>query len=477
MEQDNTLQQDRSKKFLKAIGLYAIGNIGSKLITFLMVPLYTYFVNPADYGFYDLCLTLILAATPLMTLQLRDGAFRFLINNENENQRKAIVTFACKVMLSTTLLVVITGVGLSMLHPIRYMWHIILLLVVMSFYEVVTQMARGLRDLVGFVVSGFISAFGIGVFSVIFVVFLDMGIEGIFWANILARLVALIVIEFRVNIFRRYFTVLPDYNALRRELIKYTLPLMFGTFCWCVMDSSGRIFVERYLGLEVNGIYAVAFRFATVLQTLAVIYFQAWQEMALIHYESEDRDEYFSEMFNTYVYILSGLLICLTFVLKLNYDWLVDDKYASSLQYIYPMAIAVTFYALDLFVDLGYQCAKDTKRMLPSLLLAVFVNIIVSFLLVSRLGVWGVVLSSILAYVSLFVYRICDMRRYFKLSFYWKTIFPVLMVGLSSIPFYYIDVVGYNIMYLVFCLIVFWLFMPSAIKQKIMKNHPKNKRI
>ena len=81
MEQDNIIHQNRSKKFIKAIGLYAIGNLGSKLITFLMVPLYTYFVNPADYGLYDLSLTLIFFAIPFMTLQLRDGAFRFLVDN------------------------------------------------------------------------------------------------------------------------------------------------------------------------------------------------------------------------------------------------------------------------------------------------------------------------------------------------------------------------------------------------------------
>ena len=57
-EEANIKAKSRSSKFLKDIGIYAIGNIGSKIITFMMVPMYTYFVHDtSDFGYYDLCLT------------------------------------------------------------------------------------------------------------------------------------------------------------------------------------------------------------------------------------------------------------------------------------------------------------------------------------------------------------------------------------------------------------------------------------
>ena len=73
----NNTPTNRVSKFLKDIGIYAIGNIGSKVITFLMVPLYTYFVHDtSDFGYYDLCLQVCLLLMPFVTLQLRDGAYR-----------------------------------------------------------------------------------------------------------------------------------------------------------------------------------------------------------------------------------------------------------------------------------------------------------------------------------------------------------------------------------------------------------------
>ena len=87
-------QSERSSKFLKDLGIYAIGNLGSKIITFAMVPLYTFFVkDTGDFGYYDLCLTVIFLIMPFVTLQLRDGAFRFLLETRDCDARGRIITF------------------------------------------------------------------------------------------------------------------------------------------------------------------------------------------------------------------------------------------------------------------------------------------------------------------------------------------------------------------------------------------------
>ena len=82
-------EQNRNKKLINDIGIYAIGNLGSKLITFLMVPLYTYFISDvSDFGYYDLCLSVVFFFVPFVTLQLGDGAFRFLLNVGDDKARQ-----------------------------------------------------------------------------------------------------------------------------------------------------------------------------------------------------------------------------------------------------------------------------------------------------------------------------------------------------------------------------------------------------
>ena len=94
----------RGKQFLKSVGIYAVGNIGSKLITFLMIPLYTFFVETSEFGYYDLCLTAVMLLTSFASLQLRDGAFRFLIDSKTDEEKTEVVSATMR-LLSRSLLV------------------------------------------------------------------------------------------------------------------------------------------------------------------------------------------------------------------------------------------------------------------------------------------------------------------------------------------------------------------------------------
>lgn len=460
-------QEGRSAKLIKDIGIYAIGNIGSKMVTFLMVPLYSYFVSTENFGYYDICLTIIFFLIPFFTFQLRDGAFRFLMDSDTDERKDAIVTFTYRVLFSSTAIAVVVGLLGSMFVRIDYLWYVIGLLVVMCFYEVITQVTRGLGRTVVFVTAGILTSLGIGVFSLLFVAYMHMGIEGIFLANILARLISLVYIEIKVGIIRKYYVRKPRYGDIRRDIIKYSLPLMPGVVCWWLTGSSDRFFIEHYLGLGTNGIYAVALRFTSVLQTLATIFYQAWQETAIKQYESKDRDGFFSNLFNIYIYAFSFLLIIFCFMLKINYGWLVDSEYASSVMFIYPLSLSAMLFALSAFLDMGYQCSRDTIRTLPAIMLAAVVNVVMNYLLVQPFGVWGIIFTSIVSYGVLLTYRVHDMKRYFRLDFYKSSFMPIILVIAGILPYYYLSSVWSNISLMVAVTVIFVVIMPHNIKAAI----------
>ncbi len=441
--------KSRSTKFLKDLGIYAIGNLGSKIITFAMVAVYTHYVNKGELGYYDLCLTIIFLIIPFVTLQLRDGAFRFLLETQVTDQRSKIVTFVYRTLVSSSVICLVATILLAMFTSIDYVWYCFALLVVMSFFEVVTQVARGLGDNVGFVTAGIISSLGIFVFSIIFVVVLPWGINGIFIANILARILALIFLEMRLKIIATYFKPNVNLKQVARDLIKYSLPLLPGSLCWWLTGSSDRWFINYYLGIEVNGLYAVAFRFNSIILILSTIFYQAWQETAILQYNSPDRDKFFSKMFNTYIGVLAIIITAYSFILKSLYPIIIDANYQESVNYLYLMGISAVIFALAAFFDMGYQCAKDTSRTLPAIILAAVVNIVFNHFLVKYYGVYGAIATSIITYLVLFVYRLHDMKRYFKLSFYPSTTIAVLIILLGAVPFYFFNSWWMLILYMV----------------------------
>lgn len=195
----------RGKQFLKSVGIYAVGNIGSKLITFLMIPLYTFFVETSEFGYYDLCLTAVMLLTSFASLQLRDGAFRFLIDSKTDEEKTEVVSATMRLLSRSLLVFMLLSAIVSFVYPIRCLWLSFGLLVSMALIEVFGQMARGVGETKTFVVSNIISAFSIGALSVVFVVWCGWGITGIFLANIFARLIAVVYIEGRVGLLRKYF--------------------------------------------------------------------------------------------------------------------------------------------------------------------------------------------------------------------------------------------------------------------------------
>ncbi|MBQ2563693.1 MAG: lipopolysaccharide biosynthesis protein, partial [Muribaculaceae bacterium] len=382
----------RGKKFFKDLGIYSIGVLGSKLLTFLMIPLYTYFVEkPSDYGYFDLCLEFCLLLVPVVTLQLRDGAFRFLLETKDAHMRTKIVTFVYRTMFQSALVTILLAFVLLMFYPIRHLWLTVTLLITMSFYEVLIQVTRGLGNNKAFISGGLISSFGIGFFSVIFLVAFKMGIAGIFIANILARIVSIITIEIWMRTLSQYFKIKIDLKSISREIIKYSLPLIPVTLCGLLPPLSDRLFLSHFMGFEYSGIYAVTVRLCGIIYTLSTIFYLTWQENAIQQYNSPDRDSFFSKVFNGYIYVLALLFIGYIFIIKICFSWLIAPNYQASLNYLYPMGISWIIFAISNYFYLPYQCAKDTKSVVPAVIILAIINVTLNFILVPRLGIFGVI--------------------------------------------------------------------------------------
>lgn len=468
---------DRNKKFFKDFSIYAVGNLGSKLITFLMVPLYTYFVtNPSDFGQYDLCLTFCMMMMPLATLQLREGSFRFLLSADSDLERKPIINFVYRSIIGTNSLILLLALAVGVLSDFPYTWQTAALLMSMSVYEIQSQIIRGLGDNKTFVLMGITTSFGIGLLSIVMVAFLNMGINGIFLSNILSRIISMLIGECK----RR--TIIPFLKdcSINKEVISkilhFSLPLIPTAICWWITTSSNRYFLNYFCDSETVGIYAVASKFSSIVLTLSIIFYQTWQETAITQYASADKDRFFSRIFNTYLIVLCGLLVSYTFLVKINYSWLVGPNYQDSVQYIYLMGISAVLYAISAFFELGYQCSKETRRSIWSVLLTMLVNVALNFILVPRYGIFGAIAASIMSYLVLIAYRWQETsRRYYHIILNRRCLIPVFMIALCALPYSFCHSIWLNLLVPIASVIVIYLIIPATYIQQLLNKMPWKK--
>lgn len=465
-------KNNRGRTFFKNFGIYSVGVLGTRIITFLMVPLYTYFLDDtSDYGYYDLCLQLCMLLLPISTLQLRDGAFRFLVDNVDEEHRKKVVTFVCKAISRNIAIILIAGLLLTIFGHIEYAHYTVALLIAMTLHEVFGQITRGLRRNDIYVKCNLINALLIGMLSVLLVAIFKMGIEGIFLANIISRVVTVSIMLFQQKIFQKYFFFNLDVRTIRKEIFKYALPLIPTSLCWLFTTMSDRFFISYFVSMEANGIYAVTIRFTMILQTLTLIFYQTWQETAISQYRKPDRDIFFSKVFNYYMFALVTLLILYSYLLKVNYFWLVAPNYQNGVTYVYILGIiTIMMNTSSTFFELGYQCGKDTKRAVPALFLSALLNVILNFLITPHYGVNGVIFCSFVTYLFLCVYRFIDTKRFFKIHIQKNTMALCMIVILGYYLFELNLGVVVDMISMTILLVLVGVLMPNEVKNMVLSK-------
>ena len=427
----------RSGILIRTFSIYAIGTIGVKIIAFLLVPLYTHYLSREEMGYFDIAISAILFIVPLITCDLRDGVFRFLMDPEYKLKHHEINNFVLKLLIRNCLFVVFFTIILAPTIKINYWGVIIFTLIVYSLYEVIIQVVRGLGQTKLFVFLGILNTFIICILSIFFLIYLKWGVLSVFYANIISRIISLIIVEYKLKLFRTYLkTHRKTDKHINKKILYYSLPLLPNVISWWLIDSSNKFFIENYLGLDQNGIFSVAVKFSNILQAFVGIYYQTWQEIALKEMNSNDRDSFFSKMFNSYVYILSIGSIVFSLFLKLTYPYIIGANFTESLIYVLPLFISVIFYALSSFLDLAYQCSRKTSRGLPSIISTAILSVILNYILIQKFELWGIVFSSIISYFYLLIYRLIDSRFAFKIHLKKDTLYSTIILLAGAILFY-----------------------------------------
>lgn len=415
---------DRGKRFAKKTLIYSIGNFGSRVLTFLMLPYYTYNIPAADYGVYDVFLVTISLIMPILTLQTQEAIISGMIDKEQDNQQ---------IVKSTFLIVLLNSIAISVLYfvvskfiNIQYGIYFIALLTIKSIYTIVHQYARGLGK------TGLYAATGI-IYTLIFLglnilqlsVF-HTGIEGLLVSEAIASLISIIILFIGASEILSALKIKLDHAILKR-IVKYSLPLIPNNISWWLINASDRYVIGIFLGSVSNGIYAISYKFANIIQTITSLVYLAWQEISLEEYKSRDKAAFYSNFFNSYMkLLLSGVFvaICCTKFVTLTF---LSADYAEAWKYTGWLYLGIVFSALASFLNTCYLADGTTGELLKGTLMAGIINLVVDVALIKFIGVYAAALSTFVSSAALLVRRIVDNKKYYDLKVQWRE-----FIGLSG---------------------------------------------
>ena len=81
------MANNRNRYLMKNTIIFTLGNFGSKLISFFLIPLYTNVLTTTEYGVVDLVVTVGTVAVPVLTLNISESVMRFALDKDADKQK------------------------------------------------------------------------------------------------------------------------------------------------------------------------------------------------------------------------------------------------------------------------------------------------------------------------------------------------------------------------------------------------------
>ena len=434
---------DRNRKIVHNTIIFAIGNFGSKVLAYVMVLIYTHYIDAPDLGYYDLILTTVSLIQPIFIMGFNEGIYRWLIGNE-KTEIKEILSTCLKTTTFTSLCSIILLLLLNLKFQFRDISLIVFFIVSSMLYTMVQNAIRGLTNNKLYAASGILHSFIILLFEVIGLLILSMGIEALLISKILANVFTILFIYIHEPSFRGIIKT-PLNKGLAKEVFNYSMPLVPNQVSWWIVNSSDRYIILGFLGTAYNGIYTVSNKFPTIITTITSIVYFALQETIIKEYSSEDRDKFYSDTFKNYYTLLFSLIICAIPATNVIINWFVSAEYLDAWKYTGFLYLSTVFCALSSFLGIGYQISKETKRSVVSTVSAAGINILINVVFISLIGLHAASFSTFFAYFSLFIIRIFHSKKYFTLKINWLYFGGFTLASIGMILCSYYSNVGINI--------------------------------
>ena len=247
----------RSGALIKNTILFAIGSIGSKVLQFALLPLYTRVMTDAEYGTVDILQSISTILIPLISLTIYDGVFRYAM--DSSTSKESAFSVGINVSLIGSLFAIVCGALMSATGFYdEYVWVVISYTVSNIFYTVALQYIRAIDKIKLYAAANILQTFMIVVFNVVFLVYLKMSVQGYMLGYTLSNLTVFIVVFVAAQLWKSY-----SFSSINRktvmDMLKFSIPLIPNTICWWLTTTVGRLMITAYLGSEANGVFAVAF--------------------------------------------------------------------------------------------------------------------------------------------------------------------------------------------------------------------------
>ena len=405
----------KNKTLLIGTITYAIGNFGTKILSFLIVPLYTFYIMPSDLGDYDLLMTTVSLLSPLLTMKVSDATYRWLIKDVSNSPDYLGATY--KLLFRNCVFFSIILLVINHFITIWNCYYFVLILIGDRVLECIQKLLRGLKKQKLFAVSGIVYTALLVIANVIKICMLHQGVIALLQSVVFAQIATIIFIIWKEKSLRVVnWKNRIKHKQLQKEFMKYSVPLVPSALSWWVMSASDRYVIRLILGKAANGIFAVAGKFPSILQTLFTMFNNAWTDMALAELgKGEQTEEYVADIFRKLYCFSFSVVFGLIPLTKIVTQIILGPEYQSASIYIGILYLGTVFQGFSSFCSIGYLQQKTTGGAARTSMYGAAVNLVVDIFTMKYIGLFAASVSTFIGFFVMWITRMYDIRDSFPI--------------------------------------------------------------
>lgn len=430
----------RERKLVKNTAIVALGQIGTKFISFFLLPLYTAVLSTEEYGTVDLLNTYVSLLIPIIFLQMDQAIFRFLIDHrkDNEEKTKLISTVFFTVALHAILYLIVFGIVGNFIHN-PYKYFLATNVVTSMFSSMLLQTSRGLGDNVAYSLGSLVSGAGTIVLNIIFIVVFRWGAYGMLFATMLANILCMIFVFFKLKVYK-YLSLMAWNKSILNSIWKYSIPLVPNALSWWIINASDRTIISQFLGIAANGVYSASNKFSAIIITVFSIFNMTWTESASMYIKDNDSSEYFSNIINVTIKLFTSICLLVIAIMPFSFSFFITgSSFAEAYMQIPILLIATLFNIIVSLLGSIYVALKKSNEIAKTSIYSAIINIVINILLIRYIGLFAASISTLLAYLSMSIYRYIDVQKYVRIKIDFTYVIIILPLIILVLFTYYLN--------------------------------------
>lgn len=417
--------KNRYLQLISNTGIFAVGNFLVKLIQFFLLPVYTSVMSAEAYGTAELLNNLSEMMFPVVTLAIYESVFRFSVDEEED--KDTILYESCLLVVKGFAALFLSMAAVQYFIRYSYTYYVFFVLFSYSIRMVFANFAKGSGYTKCFSLSGVADALMLFLVSWLYLVHLHWGIKGYLLAIGCAHTASAMVLFFGARINRRLVKRRRD-KALLKSMLQYSLPLIVNNIAYWITSMAGRYIVLFAYGAGIAGLYTAANKLPAIISMMSQVFQQSWQLSSAQECKREDYAVFLENVLKVYLsgmYIFGSVVICaIPFLAKIT----LKKAFYDARIYISPMMLAVLIQCMSIYFGAILIAFKKTKEAMYGMMIGGAVNVILSSVLIGRIGIWGVLIAGVLCYLSILIHRIWIVSKFIEFNKYFRTNVPLFMI-------------------------------------------------